>query len=79
MQQNSGSIGFNSGMADYFSRANLPSQREMLGSVVTEILRSGVTLNRKAICLRLIARLDNASSVEEEHELQALIELLFSK
>lgn len=79
MQLNLSSTGSNSDIADYFSRVNLPSQQETLGSVVSEILRSGQTLNRKAICIRLIVRLDNASSAAEEQQLRALIELLFSK
>lgn len=79
MQLNLSSTGSNSDIADYFSRVNLPSQQETLGSVVAEILRSGQTLNRKAICIRLIVRLDNASSAAEEQQLHALIELLFSK
>lgn len=49
MQLNLSSTGSNSDIADYFSRANLLSQQETLGSVVAEILRSGQTLNRKAI------------------------------
>ncbi|ERM09612.1 hypothetical protein L584_14915 [Pantoea agglomerans Tx10] len=79
MQLNLSSTCSNSDIADYFSRANLLSQQETLGSVVAEILRSGQTLNRKAICLRLIVRLDKASSDAEEQQLHALIELLFSK
>lgn len=79
MQLNLSSTGSNSDIADYFSRVNLLSQQETLGSVVAEILRSGQTLNRKAICLRLIVRLDKASSDAEEQQLHALIELLFSK
>lgn len=79
MQLNLSSTGSNSDIADYFSRANLLSQQETLGSVVAEILRSGQTLNRKAICLRLIVRLDKASSDAEEQQLHALIKLLFSK
>ncbi|WP_315315527.1 regulatory protein YcgZ [Pantoea vagans] len=79
MQLNLSSTGSDSDIADFFSRVNLPSQQETLGSVVAEILRSGQTLNRKAICLRLIVRLDKASSDAEEQQLHALIELLFSK
>ena len=79
MQLNLSSTGSDSDIADYFSRVNLPSQQEALGSVVADILRSGQTLNRKAICLRLIVRLDKASSDAEEQQLHGLIELLFSK
>ncbi|MCX3308286.1 MULTISPECIES: regulatory protein YcgZ [Pantoea] len=79
MQLNLSSTGSNSDIAGYLSRVNLPSQQETLGSVVAEILRSGQTLNRKAICIRLIVRLDKASSDAEEQQLHALTELLFSK
>lgn len=79
MQQNLISTALKSDIADYFSRARLPIQQETLGSVVVEILRSGQVLNRSTICIRLITRLDKASSSEEELLLQELIELLFRK
>jgi len=79
MQHNLNGTGVNSDIAEYFSRAKLPSQQEMLGSVVVGILRSGQTLNRKAICLKLMARLDKAVSPEEQEQLQALIGLLFRR
>jgi len=63
----------------YFSRVIMPSQQETLGAVVVEVLLSGRTLSRKAICLRLISRLEKASSPEEERHLQELIGLLFSE
>ncbi|WP_158150070.1 regulatory protein YcgZ [Pantoea agglomerans] len=79
MQHNLNGTGVNSDIAEYFSSAKLPSQQEMLGSVVVGILRSGQTLNRKAICLKLMARLDKAVSPEEQEQLQALIGLLFRR
>ena len=79
MQHNLNGTGDNSDIAEYFSRAKLPSQQETLGSVVVEILHSGQTLNRKVICLKLMARIDKAVSPEEEEQLQALIELLFRR
>jgi len=63
----------------YFSRAVMPSQQETLGAIVVEVLRSGRTLSRKAICLRLMARLEKASLPEEEQHLQELVGLLFSE
>jgi len=69
----------NKEVAAYFSRAVMPSQQETLGAIVVEVLRSGRTLSRKAICLRLIARLEKASSPEEEQHLQELVSLLFSE
>lgn len=77
MQQNRRTTGSMSGISAYLSRATLPSQQETLGSVVMEILRSGRILNRKIICLRLLARMDTASSPDEEQHIQTLIGLLF--
>ncbi|WP_397325033.1 regulatory protein YcgZ [Pantoea agglomerans] len=79
MQHNLNSTGVNNDIAEYFSRAKLPSQQETLGSVVVGILRSGQTLNRKALCLKLMAHLDKAESPEEEQHFQELIGLLFSR
>lgn len=79
MQHNLNSTGVNNNIAEYFSRAKLPSQQETLGSVVVGILRSGQTLNRKAVCLRLMAHLDKAEFPEEERDFQELIGLLFSR
>lgn len=69
----------NKEVAAYLSRAVMPSQQETLGAIVVEVLRSGRTLSRKSICLRLIARLEKASSPEEEQHLQELVSLLFSE
>ncbi|WP_380177862.1 regulatory protein YcgZ [Kalamiella sp. sgz302252] len=77
MQQSLSTAVFSNTISAYFDRAALPSQQETLGSVVVEILRSGRTLNRKAICMSLLARLDSVSSLQEEQHLQQLIGLLF--
>ncbi|MCG7389720.1 regulatory protein YcgZ [Pantoea sp. ACRSB] len=61
----------------YISNAAQPSQQETLGQVVTEILRAGQNLNRKALCSRLIQRLEQASGPEEERQLHLLIGMLF--
>ena len=63
----------------YFSRIVIPSHQETLGDIVVEVLRSGRTLSLKAICLRLMARLEKASSPEEEQHLQELVSFLFSE
>lgn len=65
MQHNLNSTGVNNNIAEYFSRAKLPSQQETLGSVVVGILRSGQTLNRKAVCLRLMAHLIKPSLLKK--------------
>ncbi|HAI05383.1 MULTISPECIES: regulatory protein YcgZ [Pantoea] len=63
----------------YLNSAALPSQQAILGSVVTEIMRSGRSLNRKAICTRLISRLQDVTSAEEEQHYHALIGLLLDR
>lgn len=63
-------------IARYFSRAELPTQQQTLGEIVTEILNDGRTLNRKAICSRLLLRLDKAESAEQEAHFNQLIEML---
>lgn len=63
----------------YMSDVTLPSQQETLGQVVTEILRAGQNLNRKALCSRLIRRLEQATGPEEEQQLHLLIGMLFSR
>lgn len=68
-----------SDIAHYFSQAHLPSQQETLGQIVVEILRSGRNLNRKAICAKLLNRLETATSAEQEQHYQTLISLLFGR
>ncbi|MEZ3498596.1 regulatory protein YcgZ [Pantoea sp. KPR_PJ] len=63
----------------FTSNTAQPSQQETLGQVVTEILRAGHNLNRKAICSRLIRRLELATGPEEEQQLHLLIGMLFSR
>lgn len=63
----------------YISNAALPSQQETLGQVVVEILRAGQSLNRKALCSRLIRRLEQATGPEEEQQLHLLIGMLFER
>ena len=68
-----------SDIAHYFNQANSPSQQETLGSVVVEILRAGHSLSRKAICSKLLRRLELAPTPEEERDLHELIALLFRR
>ncbi|MGJ0479287.1 regulatory protein YcgZ [Pantoea agglomerans] len=60
----------------YLHSAAQPSQQAILGSVVAEIVQSGRTLNRKAICSKLIGRLQHVTSPEEEQHYHALISLI---
>ncbi|MBK4769003.1 MAG: two-component-system connector protein YcgZ [Pantoea sp. Morm] len=53
-----------------------PTQQETLGEIVVEILSAGKTLNRKSLCMSLLARADRASSAEVEQHYQKLIGLL---
>lgn len=64
-------------IARYFSAADLPSQQETLGEIVVDILRDGRHLNRKSLCTKLLSRLEQASTPEEERHYQGLISLLF--
>ncbi|ERH63454.1 MULTISPECIES: regulatory protein YcgZ [Pantoea] len=66
-------------IARYFSRATAPTQQETLGQIVVEILRAGKNLNRKAICTKLLRRLEVAANYEEERHYQTLIGMLFER
>ncbi|MEB5970488.1 regulatory protein YcgZ [Pantoea dispersa] len=66
-------------IAQYFSRAATPTQQETLGQIVVEILRAGKNLNRKAICSRLLRRLEVAANHEEERHYHTLIGMLFER
>ena len=66
-------------IANYFSKASLPSQQETLGQIVVEILREGRNLNRKSICTKLLRRLELATEAEEEQHYHQLIGLLFER
>ncbi|MGK3141664.1 regulatory protein YcgZ [Pantoea sp. C2G6] len=76
MQQNLRSPDSSEFIAAFFTKASQPSQQETLGTVVVEILRSGRSLNRKALCSRLLVRLELAETPDEEQHLQTLIALL---
>lgn len=61
----------------YFAKAELPSQQHTLGEIVAEILTDGRTLNRHAICTRLLSRLEHAKNSQEEAHFNQLIGMLF--
>ncbi len=63
----------------YFNKAALPSQQETLGQIVVEILSDGRSLNRKAICTKLLRRVEQASDRHEESHYHTLIGLLFER
>lgn len=66
-------------ITQYFNKASQPTQQEALGQIVVEILREGKLLNRKAICTKLLCRMEQASDREEESRYQTLIGLLFDR
>jgi probable RcsB/C two-component-system connector len=78
MQQHNGVATDSAGaISRYFAKANLPTQQETLGEIVTEILSDGRNLNRKSLCTKLLKRLEKASGPDEEKHYNALIGLLF--
>lgn len=72
MQQNGYIPDTANAIAQYFNKASLPSQQETLGQIVMDILNEGRHLNRKALCTKLLSRLDRARAPEEEEPLSDL-------
>lgn len=79
MQQNGYLPNTAAAVTRYFNKATLPTQQATLGKIVVEILSEGRNLNRKAICTKLLSRLEQASSPEEESHYHALIGMLFDR
>jgi hypothetical protein len=82
MRQNTFTPGQNTAendIARYFNGATPLSQQETMGQIVLEILSDGRNLNRKAICTKLLSRLDRVSGPEEEQHYQALLGMLFAR
>ncbi|MCS3605770.1 regulatory protein YcgZ [Erwinia rhapontici] len=79
MRQDGSNPKIENDISRYFSEVKMPSQQETLGQIVVEILRSGRQLNRKAICSKLLMRLELASGPEQERHYQELIGLLFGR
>lgn len=79
MQQNGYIPNTANAIARYFEKAGQPEQQFTLGQIVVEILSDGRSLNRKAICTKLLRRLESASDVEEENHYQTLITMLFER
>lgn len=77
MQQNAYIQDASGAITRYFSKATQPTQQATLGEIVMDILRDGRVLSRKAICAKLLHRLEHASDAEEESHYHALIGLLF--
>ncbi|STM77424.1 regulatory protein YcgZ [Escherichia coli] len=77
MHQNSVTSDSAGAITRYFAKANLPTQQETLGEIVTEILKDGRNLSRKSLCAKLLCRLEQATGEEEQKHYNALIGLLF--
>lgn len=56
MHQNSVTSDSAGAITRYFAKANLPTQQETLGEIVTEILKDGRNLSRKSLCAKLLCR-----------------------
>ncbi|ANI83845.1 regulatory protein YcgZ [Kosakonia oryzae] len=79
MQQNGYLPNTATAVTRYFNKATLPTQQATLGKIAVEILSEGRNLSRKAICTKLLSRLEQASSPEEESHYHALIGMLFDR
>ncbi|HGT5767805.1 TPA: regulatory protein YcgZ [Escherichia coli] len=77
MHQNSVTLDSAGAITRYFAKANLPTQQETLGEIVTEILKDGRNLSRKSLCAKFLCRLEHATGEEEQKQYNALIGLLF--
>ena len=65
MHQNSVTSDSAGAITRYFAKANLPTQQETLGEIVTEILKDGRNLSRKSLCAKLLCRLEQATGEED--------------
>ncbi|CAK9884950.1 MAG: putative two-component-system connector protein YcgZ [Candidatus Erwinia impunctatus] len=68
-------------IAHYFlmSAGGIPSQQDTLGQIVIEILSSGHCVNRKAICSKLLTRLELSENAAMEKHYYQLIGMLFGR
>ena len=66
-------------IARYFNKAALPTQQETLGKIVLEILSEGRNISRKAICTKLLHRVEAASDADEVAHYHTMIGLLFDR
>ncbi|WP_167522370.1 biofilm development regulator YmgB/AriR family protein [Mixta intestinalis] len=59
--------------------STIPTRQETLGQVVEDILRAGQSVNRKAICSRLLVKLDGAAGTEMETHYHGLLALVLGR
>lgn len=71
----------NSSSSDTFSSlyTQVFSEEETMGRVVVEILETGKNLNRKALCSKLLSRVEMAGSEAEEKHYMKLIHLVLER
>jgi hypothetical protein len=50
-----------------------------MGRIVVELLEAGKNLNRKALCSKLLKRIEFAASAEEERHYQKLLHLVLER
>lgn len=62
---------------EYFSVTEIPTHQQTLGAIVAEILNDGCSLNRNAICSKLLARLESAESSEHKAHFNELISIIY--
>ncbi|WLS77907.1 two-component-system connector protein YcgZ [Erwinia pyri] len=55
------------------------SLEQTLGQVVMEILQGGMAVNRPSICTKLLARLSESTTPDQEKHHKELISLLFGR
>ena len=81
MQQQRWTPGTDKALAPRFEMADMeiPTQQETLGQIVADILRAGESVNRKAICAKLLARLDGSASKEMEKHYHGLLALVLGR
>lgn len=81
MQQQRWTPEIDKALAQRFDMADMdiPTQQETLGQIVADILRAGESVNRKAICAKLLAKLDGASSKEMEKHYHGLLALVLGR
>lgn len=68
-----------SDISRYFSKAVNLSQQETLGEVVVELLREGKRLSRRAICEKLMYRLEMACTPEQDAHYRELVGMMFQR
>ena len=61
------------------NEGELPSLEQTLGQVVMEILQEGMMVNRPSICTKLLSRLSESTTPDQEKHHKKLIGMLFGR